>query len=164
MIIRTVGASAPSPASFARAPCRPTGNWQSASSARLALTMLGNSRYEPMLVGDLCGFCGRWPQQMNNSSEHTLQRLWRKLPNRCGDDGFVGGENLGGSSKARDAQRTWQRTASPRPASASTTAGRSFDLDRSENGNRTRTTAPAAGAPTPRPPRAHPSPRIAPPG
>ena len=42
---------------------------------------------------------------------------------------------------------TWQRTQSPRPASANTTVGRSLVPDRSEKGNRTITTKPAAGGP-----------------
>src|SRR5487761_1691240 len=44
----------------------------------------------------------------------------------------------------------WQRTQSPRPASARQTAGRTFDCDRSENGKGTRTTSPAVGVTMPR--------------
>lgn len=41
---------------------------------------------------------------------------------------------------------------SPRPASANTTAGRSFDCERSEKGKRTSTTSPIASAPMLGPP------------
>src|SRR6266540_5961724 len=51
----------------------------------------------------------------------------------------------------------WHKIQSPRPTSASTTAGRSFDRDKSLNGNRTSTMAPAADGTTPRPPLAVPN-------
>ena len=87
-------------------------------------------------------------------------------------DRLVRGEQLPGACEARDPERatvspiatalassydllvTWHRILSPRPAWASTMAGRSFARERSENGNRTSTTAPTAGAPTPRLPPA----------
>jgi hypothetical protein len=49
-------------------------------------------------------------------------------------------------------QLTGPRLARPRPASAGTTAGRSFERDNSPNGNRTSTTAPAADGAMPGPP------------
>lgn len=55
---------------------------------------------------------------------------------------------------------TWHKIQSPRPASASTTAGRSFDCDKLLNGNRTNTMAPAEDGTTPRPPLAVPNPAL----
>ena len=42
----------------------------------------------------------------------------------------------------------WHNIQSPRPASAKTTAGRTFECDRSENGNLTRTIDPIEGVTT----------------
>src|SRR5689334_23083279 len=56
----------------------------------------------------------------------------------------------------------WHRIQSPRPADASTTAGRNFDCDKSEKGNGTRTIAPAGGTTMLRLPRGDSSPRRAP--
>jgi len=67
------------------------------------------------------------------------------------------------TSKCWDLLVIWQRIQSPRPASASTTAGRSLDAVRSENGKWTMTTCPAANVPMRPPPRHDSSPRRAPP-